>query len=229
MNHLHSRTRTGACLASCLTLLLGASSCTDDIGITDSDTDIDPSNGDGDGDGDGDPSGDGDGDGPPCGGDILGCDDTPTPFEPDPNCALEGELELMLGNGELVFEALSPNTLPDTHLGLQGGQHMWVGLQVRNPALDFPQLEITLELSACRYADVSCTNIGDWFEYSSRVLVVDEDTLTETEEGYFELTNIIYIIEGWNWTIPERWRFRVSVEDPCGRTGQLSVNAIPTG
>ena len=178
-----------------------------------------------------DPSGDGDGDepgGPPCGGDIVGCDDTPTPFELDPECTLEGELEVVHGNGFEMFEALAGNQFPDREFGLQGGQHMWVGLQVRNPALDFTQLRVTIELDGCRYADVSCTDASHWSEYPTRVLVVDEDTIGVTEEGYFELLNILYILEGWDWTQPERWRWRVTVEDPCGRVGQVSVNAIPT-
>lgn len=178
--------------------------------------------------GDDDPSTDtgSDSGGPPCGGDILGCDDTPTPFEEDPSCELSGELELALGDGELGFEALAPDTLPALHLGQQGAQHMWVGVEVQNPAVDYSQLEILVELRGCPYQNVSCTDASNWVTYPERRLVVDEDSITVTPEGEFQVTQILYVVAGWDWTVPERWVFRVTVNDPCGRTGQITVNTV---
>src|SRR5690606_29389592 len=109
--------------------------------------------------------------GPPCEDDINGCDDNTSNFMEDPSCPLQGELELELGEGELEFSALAPGELPEIHSGLQGGQHVWMAVRVKNPDPDRKQLKIRIKADYC---DANCEVVGNWTTDNLRELVADE-------------------------------------------------------
>ena len=95
---------------------------------------------------DGDDEGGG---GPPCEDDIAGCSDDTSMFMEDPTCTLTGELELELGEGEAEFSSLAAGQLPQLYTGIQGGQHVWMAVRVKNPDLDRKQLAIRIKAEYC--------------------------------------------------------------------------------
>ena len=61
-------------------------------------------------------------------------------FRVDPSCTLTGTLQVEIGQGEQAYEALSDGEKPVVYHGPQGGSHVFGGLRVTNPAVDFPRL-----------------------------------------------------------------------------------------
>ncbi len=118
-----------------------------------------------------------------------------------------------MGQGETTFSALGPSELPELQWGLQGGQHVWMAVQVHNPDLDRRQLKIRLELKFCTAAD--CSDPGAWETDIIRDLVADETTMTLTPEGWLQQTRMLVTVFGWVTT--ENRRVEMLVTDPCGR------------
>lgn len=162
--------------------------------------------------------GGGDG-GPPCEDDILGCRDNTSDFMEDPNCPLQGELELELGQGELEFSPLAPGELPEIHYGLQGGQHVWMAVRVKNPDPDRKQLKIRIKADYCFS---NCEEVGSWQTDNLRELVADETTLKITPEGWFEQTRMLVTVFAWIET--DDRRIEMLVTDPCGRQGFVTTS-----
>ncbi|HLT35457.1 MAG TPA: hypothetical protein VK034_04205 [Enhygromyxa sp.] len=156
--------------------------------------------------------------GPPCEDDINGCDDNTSNFMEDPSCPLQGELELELGEGELEFSALAPGELPEIHSGLQGGQHVWMAVRVKNPDPDRKQLKIRIKADYC---DANCEVVGNWTTDNLRELVADETTLRITPEGWFEQTRMLVTVFDWVGTTEQR--IEMLVTDPCGRQGLVTA------
>jgi hypothetical protein len=164
------------------------------------------------------PSDDGD-DGPPCEDDISGCSDNTSNFMEDPACSLTGELEIELGQGELEFSPLAPGELPEIHYGLQGGQHVWMAVRVKNPDLERKQLKIRIKADYC---NSGCDEPGNWVTDNLRELVADETTLQVTSQNWFEQTRMLVTIFGWV-DASER-RIEMLVTDPCGRQGFVTTS-----
>lgn len=162
--------------------------------------------------------------GPPCEDDVLGCDSNLEDFMIDPSCELEGELELVLGQGETTFSPLAPGEVPDINYGFQGGQHIWAALQVHNPATDYPRLRIDITVSACSQSD--CTSLDAWTIDNTRQLVADAETMTLTPEGWFEQLRMLVVVEAY--AFAGRGKVEVLVTDPCGRQGYVVVEGVPT-
>ncbi|MFO7567599.1 MAG: hypothetical protein R6X02_33455 [Enhygromyxa sp.] len=159
--------------------------------------------------------------GPPCEDDISGCSDDPSDFTEDPSCTLDGELELELGEGELEFSPLGPQELPEIHYGLQGGQHVWMAVRVKNPDLERKQLKIRIKADYC---NSSCEDAGNWVTDNLRELVADETTLQVTSENWFEQTRMLVTIYGWVGATERR--IEMLVTDPCGRQGFVATSSF---
>jgi hypothetical protein len=89
----------------------------------------------------------------PCELDRLGCEDPPEPTNPDDfyldTCPSElaGPLDVVVGSGERQFAPFTEAGGPTIHFGPQGGQHVFMALQVRNARLDAsPRLRISYYL-----------------------------------------------------------------------------------
>lgn len=163
-------------------------------------------------------------DGPPCGDDLNGCSDDTSMFMEVPECELTGELDVVMGQGETVFQELAEGDLPDPEFGFQGGQHVWMAVQVRNPAVDYPQLKIRINVDYC---ETSCSQPENWLTDNVRELLADETTMTVTPEGYFEQTRMLVTVFGWV-TTPNR-RVEMLVTDPCGRQGYVKREYVSPG
>ncbi|MFV8752042.1 hypothetical protein ACNOYE_15965 [Nannocystaceae bacterium ST9] len=163
--------------------------------------------------------------GPPCEDDVLGCEGNLDEFQLDPSCTLEGELELVLGQGETSFEAIAPGMVPNVNYGFQGGQHIWAALQVHNGATDYPQLKIDITVSTCSAGD--CSSPSAWTIDNTRELVADQDTMTITDEGWFEQLRMLVTVDAYG--SGSRGRVEMLVTDPCGRQGYVVAEGTPVG
>lgn len=152
-------------------------------------------------------------DGPPCEDDVNHCGDDGTLVE-DPMCELTGTLELELGEGQDVYSPLAVGEMPEVHDGFQGGQHIWLGVRVKNPDLQHSSLRIDIALSDC---ETQCGNPQNWSLDNERTLVVGSRTITLTEEGWFEEEGVLVTLE--NWGVATHRRVEMVVTDPCGRQG----------
>lgn len=161
------------------------------------------------------------GGGPPCEDDIVGCSNG-TNFMEDPECTLTGELELELGEGESEFSPLAAGQLPELHHGLQGGQHIWVAVRVKNPDLERSQLLIRIEAEYCQS---NCEQPSSWTTDNLRELVADETTLTLTPEGWYEQPRMLVTL--FDWVDAAHQRIELLVTDPCGRQGSVSTSNFP--
>lgn len=163
--------------------------------------------------------------GPPCEDDVLGCDSNLEDFVIDPSCELEGDLELVLGQGESEFDPLAPGEVPNINYGVQGGQHIWLAVQVHNPALDYPRLKLDITVSACAQSD--CSSLDAWTIDNTRQLVADATTMTVTPEGWLEQLRMLVIVEAY--AFAGRGKVELLVTDPCGRQGYVVVEGTPVG
>lgn len=160
----------------------------------------------------------------PCDEDPLGCGEGGE-FMFAPSCELTGALEVGLGEGQADFAPLTDGQEPTVHEGSQGGRHLWVGLQVADPALEYPTLKIAFraDLRDPERCDESDPDCDPWVSTGQRDLVLGPD-LPLNDEGDVEQTGILLIISIWP-TDLER-RLRLEVVDPCGREG-LVEHLIP--
>lgn len=159
----------------------------------------------------------------PCEDDYLGCRDDGE-LDYLESCSVEGELRVEAGHGESAFAPFT-GTAPRLYTGGQGGQHLFAALRVENAALDlYDRLKVTLILEQ----RTECGTFGAQPEPddpdtcyradAGRILVLGprpalrRDSAGAVEESGL-LLQIGYLDAG------EPARLRVSVEDPCRRTG----------
>jgi hypothetical protein len=156
--------------------------------------------------------------GPPCEDDVNGCDNGDDEFIEDPTCELTGELDVELGQGEDSFTPLAPGEMPEIFTGLQGGQHVWMGVRVKNPDLTRPSLKIRISLSYC---EVDCDDPANWQADNVRELVAGSRTLEVTDEGWFEQASMLVTLFAYGFA--EHKRVEMLVTDPCSRQGLAVV------
>lgn len=156
--------------------------------------------------------------GPPCQDDVNGCGADGGEFVEDPTCELTGELELEIGQGEDVYAPLAVGEMPEIFNGFQGGQHVWMGVRVKNPDLERPSLKINVTLSDC---EVDCESPASWLDDNVRELVVGSRTIAVTDEGWFEQASILVTLGDWGFATHRRAELLVT--DPCGRQGYAVV------
>lgn len=145
----------------------------------------------------------------PCSDDANACANGGV-LEIDADCTLDDVLRLELGGGDGLFQTLAPGAEPALVSGLQGGQHMVLGVGVDNPSPDHLAFEVEISLAA--------QDVGETRPVGERAVVYDGN-LVSFEAGRAELLNLVVIPDEW----PEegrRW-ISLSVVDACGRAGQL--------
>ncbi len=170
---------------------------------------------------------------------LLGCvfPDAPDPceldrtgcrsgggFALDPECMLDGELEVVLGEGYDGFESVGGAL--DLQNGVQGGQHIFVAVRVKNPALDrYDLLEARFTLTQ-RFEDADeCHEQGlepecEWVLAERTLVLGDVEPLQVTGEGAVEAYGFLMVLD----RRPSRGdEYAVTVRDPCGRTGRAAI------
>lgn len=147
--------------------------------------------------------------GGPCSDDANQCRDGGT-LEIDAACELSDALVVELGEGEGVFRPLAPGESPSLTTGIQGGQHMILGVGVDNPSLDHLAFEVEVVLAVDTEGEVE--TVGE------RTVVYGAD-LVHQENGRAELLDLVVFPNGW----PDSGRRWISVNatDSCGRRGQV--------
>jgi hypothetical protein len=149
----------------------------------------------------------------PCADDVNGCADDGALLE-DPMCESTEVLEIEIGQGQDVYSPLAVGEMPEVFDGFQGGQHIWLGVRVKNPDLEHASLRIDIALSDC---ETKCGDPQNWSIDNERTLVVGSRTMTVTEEGWFEEEGMLITLE--NWGVAAYRRVEMVVTDPCGRQG----------
>jgi hypothetical protein len=152
--------------------------------------------------------------GPPCQDDVNGCGADGGEFVEDPTCELTGELELEIGEGEDSYTPLAAGEMPEIFNGFQGGQHVWMGVRLKNPDLERPSLKINVTLSDC---ETDCEDPANWLPDNVRELVVGSRTIEVTDEGWFEQASILVTLG--DWSSATHRRVEMLVTDPCSRQG----------
>jgi hypothetical protein len=169
---------------------------------------------------------------------LTGCPDEPEPFTPwpedypgslqltrDPACKLTGGLVLTLGEGEWMdFNPLAPGQEPFLHHGPQGGTHLLLGVEVANPAREFPGLQLDFLAERQR-----CPADGDCLPFETmgrdRAVVMDSSNFQPREGDAVATSGALVIVSDWNPS--ERRRVRVVARDRCGRSGTTSLELGP--
>lgn len=156
----------------------------------------------------------------PCELDPLGCESSDH-IQQNPACTLTGDLVVAVGEGEEALDLFVGDDRPTIHYGSQGGQHMFLGVRVDDPAVDYPGLEIDFSVVAapCDVDDDTCT----WMDFGQRHLVVTDPGLLKISGGALETTGYVVILEGDpEWAADGGWIrvvLRAEVSDACGRAG----------
>lgn len=162
----------------------------------------------------------------PCELDRLGCDD-PEPSDDFylASCPAEmsGTLEVEVGTGESNFSAFQPSTGPVVHTGPQGGQHVFMGVHVKNANLAVsPLLRMHFYLGqgeGCTAVAGSTTlpecpvSLGQRkLELGSTGFEMHLDANGEVAES-----GLVVFVDPPSQTLPTL--VAVTVEDQCRRTG----------
>ena len=154
--------------------------------------------------------------GPPCEDDVTNCSDDTSMFVEDPSCELEGDLEVVLGEGYEAFAVVPEGETPELFTGFQGGQHVFLGVRVVNADLERPMLKVRVKMDYC---ETGCEDPTLWRTDSVREIVADSTMLETTDEGFYELHGML--VQVFNWRFADSQRIEMLVTDPCGRQGLI--------
>jgi hypothetical protein len=139
-------------------------------------------------------------------------------FEPAPECTLEGDLVVEIGQGADAYEALADGESPEIHVsaGFQGGSssHVELGLRVEKHSLEYPELEINFDLLNCPDDDPECQSAQS---VEGRLCVLGADDFEYREDGSAEVASIDVFADTWEGV--GRKAISLNVEDRCGRVG----------
>ena len=101
----------------------------------------------------------------PCRDDLFGCLEPPAQFELDPECFIDGDLDVEIGWGQEVFHDFGE--VPEVQYGFQGGQHIFWGIRVSNAALDrYDLLRVTYRTYATMSPEECASAIADSREFN---------------------------------------------------------------
>lgn len=153
--------------------------------------------------------------GPPCDRDALQCGDGGA-FTFAPDCSLDGELDVALGQGETSFEPLAPEEEPTVHEGSQGGRHMFLAIQVANASPDYSLLKVELGAGINDPDHCDQPDCDPWVSTAQRELVLD---LPAPEDGLVTQAGLLLVLSLW----PEDYERRVELDivDQCRREGTV--------
>ncbi|MFO0744255.1 MAG: hypothetical protein U1F43_01085 [Myxococcota bacterium] len=166
----------------------------------------------------------------PCDTDRLGCDDGPTDWTVQQCPGVDEPLEVELAHGEDgAFHEVAPNDTPLVHYGLQGGQHVFLGVRVPNARLDvYGKLRVTFWMGmgeGCTLpatpSDVpppACTTV-----LGRRQVILGARTPlhTDADGAVQELGILMFLTQGPPLGAPVA--VAAQVEDPCGRVGMAGL------
>lgn len=151
----------------------------------------------------------------PCRQDSLECGEG-VAFEIDTSCENDDPLRVSLGLGDGSFMALLPGDDPPLEYGLQGGQHMVLGLRIDNADPDHLLFEVEVELEQ--------DDGSGWTTVANRDVVYDE-ALLEVERTEAQILDMVLIPDVWD--SPSDRVITVSVRDSCDR--QTVIEHIISG
>lgn len=172
----------------------------------------------------------------PCETDRLGCDDGPTDWSTKTCPDVSGALEVHLAHGDDgTFHEVGEGSVPEVHYGIQGGQHVFLGVRVPNARLDvYDRLRVTFWMGQgadCALpgeptADVPATcptSLG------RRQVVLGGDgssaLRTAADGAVEELAILMFLMMPPTPGVPAV--VAVQVEDPCGRTAMAGYRFVP--
>lgn len=161
--------------------------------------------------------------------DPLGCDPE-TMLVLDPSCTRDDPLIVSLGDGESTYTPLTELHPPEVHYGFQGGQHFFLGVELDNPELGSPGLEIQFVVRAAEECPVDApSNTCTWTTYGARDLVVVDRKLLVAVGDHLTTTGYVVILDedpSWAYDTPIRVDVSATVRDACDRIGSATFSYI---
>ncbi len=163
----------------------------------------------------------------PCEMDPLGCDPE-TMLELDPSCTRVDPLAVGLGQGETTFSRLGDGREPETHYGFQGGQHFFLGVELGNPELDSPGLEIHFVVRVAEECPLDApANTCDWTTVGDRELVTSDPDLLVAAGETLTTTGYVVVLDrdpNRRDDTSARVDLSATVRDACDRRGELTFS-----
>jgi hypothetical protein len=150
----------------------------------------------------------------PCDRDVLACEEGDA-LAIDRECKLDGDLELVLGEGNGMFVPLPDAVWPEVHHGVQGGIHFMLGLELAGVDPDHGEFEIEVEARDC---DESCSAMET---LATRTFTIDESYF-ERDGDALVLADVVLLLDR---EPRAKGELTVRVTDSCGRTAE-SVHAM---
>jgi len=161
--------------------------------------------------------------------DPLGCAPE-TMLVLDPTCTRDDPLIISLGEGESTYTPLSDEHWPEVNSGFQGGQHFFLGVELDNPEVGSPGLEIQFVVRAAEECPIEApSNSCTWTTFGARDLVVTDPALLITVGDKLTTTGYVVILdENPEWVYNSWARVDVSatVRDACDRVGSATFSYI---
>jgi len=164
----------------------------------------------------------------PCDDDPLGCEEGGQ-LTVDPDCKLTGDLRVHLGQGAEALDLFASGDQAAIYWGPQGGNHLALGVQLDNPAVDYPGVEISFSarVASCELDDPDC----DWEQLGYRTVTLTKRKHLKLEGGVLKATGYLVVLDhhpawqesGDDWT---RLIITAAVRDRCGRSGEASFDQI---
>lgn len=140
---------------------------------------------------------------------VAGCDD------PCEDTARHEMLSVELGQGLDTFAPLHAGSAPVPELGPQGGQHLWLGVRLDEPAPG----PVTIELRA---DDRACSDCG-WVEVGGFARDLDDPRIGD---GPAEWAGLMLVVA--RWAADRERRLTAVATDQCDRTGAAEHPVDPT-
>ena len=125
---------------------------------------------------------------------------------------------------------MTVDNLPEVHYGIQGGQHMYLGVELDNPEFDSPGLEIAFTVRGAHDCalDLPAEACEGWTSFGARSLVVTDPALLVASGDHLTTTGYVVLLEDdpdyYGYESPARIEVRAEVHDACDRRGIGTFN-----
>lgn len=153
----------------------------------------------------------------PCDRDKYACESGVSGWEVVDDCALDGlpeTLTVTCGHGEFAFAPLADGEWPEVFSGSQGGHHVFAGFQVQGVATGVHEkLKVNIEVR---------TPDGELNGSRAMLLGIFEGN-NIVSEGIVEDFGLVVFVDS-----QEPGALKITVTDPCGRSGQAAFPMTET-
>ncbi|MBK8258928.1 MAG: hypothetical protein IPK82_40495 [Polyangiaceae bacterium] len=134
-----------------------------------------------------------------------------------PDCTLQGDLTLELGEGDIAFTPLGEGAGPELHYGPQGGTHLLLAVRVTTPnPIDKYKVKVLAEVGQ---PDCTAQPCDMYTKAGSIETVVVGNKRVIVDVVHSDVLGLFVIVDGW--LSGTQRRISVAVNDECDRQGAL--------